>query len=322
MFDGLESSHVIYVLVFGCGLFTIEAIRLLFFSEKSYRESVNHRLRMMREESDREAILLQLRRERGLDGSGGFILPITALNRLIVQSGVRLGLGRIAAMAAMLAVATAATTYGFLGIPAAAGAAGLVAGFGLPLFALSFLRSRRHRKFGEQFPEAIDVIVRSLKAGHPVPVAVGMVAREMPDPIGSEFGMVADEITYGADLESAMRSLHFRVGQADLHLFVTAVAIQTTTGGNLREILQNLATVIRDRIKMRRKVKSVSAEGRSAAMILSALPLIFFALIQFTAPHFYGNIWNTATVQYGLSGAAGWMLVGILIMYKMTQFRI
>ena len=98
--------------------------------------------------------------------------------------------------------------------------------------AAAFMRKRRQKTFGAQFPDALDIIVRSLRAGHPVPVAIAMVAREMPDPIGTEFGIVADEITYGADLETAMRNLYFRVGQDDLPLFVTAVAIQSSTGGN------------------------------------------------------------------------------------------
>ncbi len=108
----------------------------------------------------------------------------------------------------------------------------------LPYLVLRFLRGRRQKAFGAQFPDALDMIVRSLRAGHPVPIAITMVAREMPDPIGSEFGIVADEITYGADLETALRNLYFRVGQDDLPLFVTAVAIQGSTGGNLGEILR------------------------------------------------------------------------------------
>ena len=125
----------------------------------------------------------------------------------------------------------------------------------MPLLALHVLRGRRQKKFGAQFPDAIDIIVRSLRAGHPVPIAITMVAREMADPIGTEFGIVVDEITYGADLETAMRNLYFRVGQDDLPLFVTAVAIQGSTGGNLGEILENLSAVIRERFKMRRKIR-------------------------------------------------------------------
>ena len=124
----------------------------------------------------------------------------------------------------------------------------LIALFGgilLPYLVLRFLRTRRQKAFGAQFPDALDMIVRSLRAGHPTPIALTMVAREMRDPIGSEFGIVVDEITYGADLETALRNLYFRVGQDDLPLFVTAVAIQGSTGGNLGEILENLSGVIR-----------------------------------------------------------------------------
>jgi tight adherence protein B len=144
----------------------------------------------------------------------------------------------------------------------------------------------------------------------------------MPDPVGSEFGMVSDEITYGADLETAMRNLYFRIGQDDLPLFVTAVAIQGSTGGNLGEILQNLAGVIRLRFKMRRKVRALAAEGRASAMILSALPVGLFIVIQFSSPDFYASVWNEDITKIALAVAGGWMLIGNFIMFRMVNFRI
>ena len=164
--------------------------------------------------------------------------------------------------------------------------------------------------------------MRSLRAGHPVPIAITMVGREMPDPIGSEFGMVSDEITYGADLETAMRNLYSRIGSDDLPLFVTAVAIQGSTGGNLGEILENLSGVIRQRFKMRRKIRALAAEGRASAMILSALPIGMFVVIQFMVPDFYGSVWHEHLTKVLLGGAVGWMLVGNLIMFKMVNFKI
>jgi tight adherence protein B len=161
-----------------------------------------------------------------------------------------------------------------------------------------------------------------LRAGHPVPVAIGMVGREMPDPIGSEFGMVTDEVTYGADLETAMRSLFYRVGSDDLPLFVTAVAIQGTTGGNLGEILQNLSRVIRERFKMRRKIKSLASEGRASALILSSLPFGMFGIIFFLVPDFYGAVWDEPMTKIGLALAGCWMGVGNFIMYRMVNFKI
>ena len=119
----------------------------------------------------------------------------------------------------------------------------------------------------------------------------------MPDPIGSEFGIVSDEMTYGSDLETAMRNLYFRVGTDDLPLFVTAVAIQRSTGGNLGEILENLSSVIRQRFKMRRKIRALAAEGRASALILSSLPIGMFAVIQFLVPSFYASVWDRRSDQ-------------------------
>ena len=134
----------------------------------------------------------------------------------------------------------------------------------LPYLVLRFLRGRRQGRFAAQFPDALDMIVRSLRAGHPVPIAINMVSREMTDPIGTEFGIVSDEITYGADLETAMRNLYARLGSDDLPLFVTAVGIQGSTGGNLGEILENLSGVIRQRFKMRRKIRALASEARAS----------------------------------------------------------
>src|SRR5690606_28003604 len=164
--------------------------------------------------------------------------------------------------------------------------------------ALRFMRSRRHKLFGIQLPEALELITRSLKAGHPVPVAISMVAREMPDSIGTEFGLVADEVTYGSDLVSALHSMYGRVGHEDLPLFVTAVSIQSTSGGNLREILDGLSTVIRERGKLKRKVRSISTEGRISAYILTAVPALLGAGIMMLMPSFYGDVMDETLTWY------------------------
>jgi tight adherence protein B len=155
-----------------------------------------------------------------------------------------------------------------------------------------------------------------------VPIAISMVAREMKDPIGSEFGIVADEITYGSDLESGLRNLYFRIGQDDLPLFVTAVAIQGSTGGNLGEILENLSAVIRQRFKMRRKIRALAAEGRASAIILSSLPVAMFLIIQIVAPDFYASVWHEDLTKKTLLAAGCWMGLGNFIMYRMVNFRI
>lgn len=318
----LDQSHLFLLLAAASVVLFVEAAYLLFFSKASYRSRVNHRMRLMKDEPNRENVLVQLRKERGLTSAGLYSMPILALNKLILQSGVTVALWKIAAVAAVAAVAVSAGLMAVRGDAMEALIAFPVALFALPLLTLQMLRKRRQGRFGEQFPDAIDIIVRSLRAGHPVPVAVTMVAREMVDPIGTEFGIVADEVTYGSDLEGAMRNLLFRVGQEDLPLFVTAVAIQGSTGGNLSEILQNLSAVIRLRFKMRRKIKALAAEGKFSALFLSGLPIIIFFLLRMVAPEFYDSVWKFDMTKIGLGLAGAWMLMGNFAMYKLVNFRI
>lgn len=322
MFFDLDPLYLFYALAALAAVLVAEALYLLFHNAASYRTRVNRRLEIAQKESDREKVLVQLRRERGLSADGGYLLPMAWLNRLIIQSGITLSAARLVPI--LLGVAVAA----FCGISFVRGdiiealGGALAVTLMFPLVALLVLRKRRTRKFAEQFPEAIDVIVRSLRAGHPVPIAIGMVARELADPVGSEFGLVADEITYGSDLETAMRNMLYRVGQEDLPLFVTSVAIQATTGGNLSQILDNLSKVIRERFKMRRKIKGLSAEGRVGAWILNLTPFALFTVVNVISPDFYGSIWDHPATKITLGGALAWMFVGNLIMRRMINFKI
>jgi tight adherence protein B len=318
----VDTVYVFYFFAATSAVLFAEGAFLLFFSGASYRRSINHRLDLLKDEPNRQNVLLKLRRQRGLTVSGDYRLPLVALNQLVLQSGLTVGVTRLVVIVGVLAVVAFAAVFIVYGNLLYAAGAALFGGLILPFLALRILRARRHKNFGAQFPDALDIIVRSLRAGHPVPVAVSMVARELPDPVGSEFGIAADEITYGADLETAMRNLYFRVGQEDLPLFVTAVAIQAATGGNLSEILQNLSEVIRQRFKMRRKVRALAAEGRASALILSSLPIAIFAMIQIVAPDFYRSVWHQDITKIALACAGGWMAVGNFIMYRMVNFRI
>jgi tight adherence protein B len=321
LFD-FNPVYLVYLLAAASAIFLFEAVYFLCFSGTSYRNNVNRRLRLMHDKVDRETILIQLRRERGLTSGGDYRISLEWLNRLVLQSGLTLGIGKLALFAGIGSLVVFAVTYVVRDDLMQAAMAGLFSATALPYMVLRFLRGRRQKKFGGQFPDAIDIIVRSLRAGHPVPIAITMVAREMADPIGSEFGIIADEITYGADLETAMRNLYYRIGQDDLPLFVTAVAIQSSTGGNLGEILENLSAVIRERFKMRRKIRALASEGRASAMILSSLPFFMFLAVNVVAPNFYGSVWNEDLTRIILTIAGVWMGIGNLIMYRMVNFRI
>lgn len=319
----IDPIYLVYLLVaVSAGLF-IEGIYLLFSSGSgSYRNNVNRRLKLLKSQPDRENILVQLRRERGLSSAGGYGMWSQSLNRLVTQSGLTIGIKKLLLLVAVIAVSGFVFGMVYRRSVIDAVAIALLAGVVVPYFGLRFMRGRRQKAFGSRFPDALDMIVRSLRAGHPTPVALSMVARELPDPIGSEFGIVVDEITYGADLETALRNLYVRVGQDDLPLFVTAVAIQGATGGNLGEILNNLSVVIRDRFKMRRKIRALASEGRASAIILSALPILMFLIVQIVTPNFYASVWDIPLTKQALAGAGVWMAIGNLIMYRLVNFRI
>jgi tight adherence protein B len=319
----IDPTYLFYVVITLAVIFAVEAFYLFASYRLSYKRQTNARLAAMAGAKDREQVLVELRRQRGLSSEGRYLLPLLWFNKLLLQSGAKLGVVRLFLICFLLSLGGfAISVFGLKNDPLISGIASAAAGCGLPLLFLMFKRRRRQKKFAEQLPDSIDIIVRSLRAGHPVPVALGMVGREMADPIGSEFGMALDELTYGLELERALVNMTHRVGQEDLSLVVTAVSLQSSTGGNLSEVLTNLSYIIRERFKLRRKVRSLSAEGRISAYGLSALPVIMFLILSVIAPKYYGDIWNEPITQPALLATACWAMFGMGIMYKMVNFKV
>jgi tight adherence protein B len=302
------------------GVMIAEAAYLLLAGRSDRRAAINRRMKLQEKKISQEQVLIQLRKERGIEG-GAPLFSFERFRSLRTQSGLVMPLPRF--LMTTTGIGTAALLVAcWYGLPVLYAFAALpVLAAMLPLIALRFLRGRRHKLFGIQLPEALELITRSLKAGHPVPVAISMVAREMADPIGTEFGVVADEVTYGSDLVSALHSMYTRVGHEDLPLFVTAVSIQNTSGGNLREILDGLASVIRERGKLRRKVRAISTEGRMSAYILTAVPALLMVGIMVLMPQFYSSVWGEPLTWYLLGASVTWLMIGNAMMFKMSNFR-
>ncbi len=318
----MRPDQLVPVLIFVSVLLAVNAVYLILSSHRSLRQQVDRRLGNAEPETPGQSELTRIRRDRSLSAEGHYTLPFIPLNRLILQSGVTIGVHGVLFSMALLGTGTffVALLVGTGRLLAVALAC--LVGFGIPLLVLKSLRDSRQRKFETQLPDALDVFVRGLKAGHAVPVAISTVAKQMPDPVGGEFGLTAAELTYGLDLETAMVNLRSRVGQADLSLIVLAVAIQAKMGGNLAEILANLGRVIRDRFKLRRKAKALSAEGRYSAIFLSIMPVMLFGILWVIAPTYYGLVWNEPYVKPALGLALFWMLVGDVIMYRMVKFSV
>jgi len=318
--EGFSPVYVVYAAAALTGIMIAEGCYLLYAGRSDKRTAINRRMKLAENKISQEQVLIQLRKERGIDG-GGSIFSLDRFRALRTQSGMTTPLPKFLMITSGIALALALVTI-WKGLPLLFGLILLLVLLPvLPVMAMRSMRKRRHKRFGMQLPEALELITRGLKAGHPVPVAIAMVSREMGDPIGTEFGVVADEVTYGSDLVSALNNLFDRVGHEDLPLFVTAVSIQSSSGGNLREILDGLSMTIRDRGKLRRKVRAISTEGRMSAYILTAVPVLLFTAIMALMPQFYQDVWDVPKTWYMLSGSVIWLLLGNAIMFKMSNFR-
>ncbi|RWL84231.1 MAG: type II secretion system F family protein [Mesorhizobium sp.] len=321
MLTGQTLLYFIYVVAAASVILAGEAIYLSLTRRRSQRAAVNHRLRRLAEEAPAEQTLQGLLRERGLTGSGDFASSFIWLNRLYTQSGIT-GNPMTFAMSFILAGLGLALLLWFL-IGVSAPAAFLVflgVSFALPLLVLRRACRKRISRFAKQLPDALDMIVRSLRAGHPASVAISLVAREMPDPLGTEFGIVADEITFGLSMEQAVRKLSERVGFEGLHLLSVSLSIQAKTGGNLTEILANLSSVLRERQKLKLKIRALSAEGRVSAWIISLFPLVMFLILMIVAPSYYGKVWHSPLIKPVFLSFGIWALLGDYIMYRMVTF--
>ncbi|RWX59511.1 type II secretion system protein F, partial [Mesorhizobium sp. M4B.F.Ca.ET.089.01.1.1] len=236
MFEGFSAIYVVYAAAALTGIMIAEACYLLYAGRSDKRTAINRRMKLQENKISQEQVLIQLRKERGLE-AGASAFSLDRFRALRTQSGMTMPLSKFLTITSGVALVLGCVAVWY-GLPLLMGLLLFVVLLPvLPVMAMRFQRGRRLKRFGMQLPEALELITRGLKAGHPVPVAIAMVAREMPDPIGTEFGVIADEVTYGSDLVSALNSLFDRVGHEDLPLFVTAVSIQTSSGGNLREIL-------------------------------------------------------------------------------------
>ena len=174
----------------------------------------------------------------------------------------------------------------------------------------------------KQFPVALDIFVRSLRSGHPVPSAIDLLTREMEDPIGSEFGLVSDEVAYGSDLVEALHSMADRWDLDDMRMFVVSLSLQNQTGGNLAEILENISGVIRDRAQMFMKVRALSSEGRMTGWMLTVLPVGAFLMIFLGSPEFYLNVADDPMFIISSIVLVVMYVIGVITIRKMVDLKV
>ncbi|TDX29302.1 type II secretion system F family protein [Rhodovulum visakhapatnamense] len=320
----IGAEPLIYGLIFLSVLALVEGLYLTVFGKSiSLNARVNRRLEMLEKGVDREKVLEQLRKEmtqhmraRGIplysilaeraQKANIAFTPVQLIGIMVVLSGVAF-LGLTLGTGAVLPVRVLAS----IGI----GVGGVY----------TWVNGKAKKRLGlieEQLPDAVELMVRSLRVGHPFISAINIVAKEVPDPLGSEFGVIADEAAYGRDVSEALKDLAERVDMQDLRFLAVAVTIQQQSGCNLAEVLAGLAAVIRSRFKLFRRVKAITAEAKWSGMFLSGFPIAAILMISVLKPDYYDDVKETAAFIPAAIAVAVFLVVNVIFMRIMVNIKV
>lgn len=328
------ARFLILLAVFAAMFLLTQVVLRLTVENRAHQWAVNRRLRLIAKGVEREEIVSFLKKNDPTAGplaTGWSAGLVNGFRRNLMMAGIPFSFNQVA-----LAMGLLFTGFFLLvtllawsaNYPLTAGVIQLVfalsaaAAIGLPVFAVSFLAQRRRKRMQEQFPVALDIFVRALRSGHPVASAIELLTEEMEDPIGSEFGLLADEVAYGADLTTALDAMAERWDLDDIRMFVVSISVQSETGGNLAEILDNLSKVIRERASLYLKVRALSSEGRMTGWLLTALPVIAFVMLFLINPPFYLDVARDPIFYIGFPALLGWYFVGLISIRKMVNLKV
>lgn len=318
--------------IFACAFLLVQQISQIALNQRLQRKQVNRRLELLGAGHTREHVVELIRQKAQMvSGTGPISRMLARFYRKHALAAVRMSAGQMLAFAAatiailvvlllLLAISmgsqiTAGTLMLVLSFAAALGA-------GLPYLYVTRRAQKRTRLMEEQFPVALDIFTRALRAGHPVAAAIELLTKEMPDPIGSEFGLVFDEVSYGSDLNTALHNLGERWDLPDLKMFAVSLSVQGETGGNLAEILTNISQVIRDRASMYMKIRALSAEGRMTAWMLSVMPVLTFVLLFIVNPRFFLDVAQDPIFKYGFSSLLVLYAIGVVWLRKLVEMKV
>jgi tight adherence protein B len=302
----------------------VEAIYLMVFGRSIQLGSrMNRRLEFLEKSASRTEALERLRKEIS-QHSGGMSIPFYALlaekaaRARIAFSPIAL-VGLMGLVAAFVWIALSMATEA---APALKGGLSSAMGIGGVWFWVSKKAKKRMDMIEEQLPDAIDLIVRGLRVGHPFIHALSAAAREIPDPLGSELGLIADEASYGRDMGEALLAFAERMDIQDLRFLAVAVSIQQTSGGNLAEILDGLGKVVRARFRLFRRVRAITAEAKWSGMFLSAFPIIAMITISVIKPDYYDEVKETALFVPVALVVFAFLGVNVIYMRKMVNIKV
>lgn len=322
------------VCIFGAVLLAVDALIRWYATSRAEGRAINLRLKLIGQgRTHGEALSILRRAESALPaGLPPFLEKLgQKFERMLVAAQVTMPTGRLMILILLAPVVIfliLLLVMFALGSPVGAGRLLMLATFAallgavLPLMVLNFRANRTRKKMQDQFPVALDVFVRGLRAGHPIAAALDLLTVEMPDPIGSQFGIVVDEVTYGAELRDALQGMAERWDLDDMRMFVVSLSVQSETGGNLAEILENLSKVIRERQSMMLKVRALSSEGRMTAIMLTALPVLTFTVLFMGNPAFYLDVADDPWFVPGFTMLISLYLIGYISIKRMVNLKV
>jgi tight adherence protein B len=322
------------VCLFGAVVLAVEVLVRMFATSRSEGKAINLRLSMIgRGHSSTETLSLLRRSDTVL--SDGLPPMLQAMGgrfeRMLVQAQVTIPTGRLMLMIMVAPIGVLFVTLLLMSLSGIGLSIGrllicttfsIIVGAAIPTMFLNYKATRMRRKMQEQFPVSLDVFVRGLRAGHPIAAALDLLTAEMADPIGTQFGLVVDEVTYGAELRDALQNMAERWDLDDMRMFVVSLSVQSETGGNLAEILENLSRVIRERQSMMLKVRALSSEGRMTAIMLTALPILAFVSLFLMNPSFFLDVANDPAFVPGFGFLIVLYLTGFFTIRRMVDLKV
>ncbi|MEM0948627.1 MAG: type II secretion system F family protein [Pseudomonadota bacterium] len=320
----ISAEPLIYGLIFIGVLVLVEGIYLTVFGKSiSLNSRVNRRLEMLEKGAGREQVLEQLRKEMSQHMRTRSIPLYSILADKAQKANIAFTPKQLILLMILLGmVAFAGLTFGTAAALPIRVIVSVVMGVGGIFVWVNNKAKKRIGMIEEQLPDAVELMVRSLRVGHPFSSALQIVAKEVPDPLGSEMGVISDEAAYGRDVSEALKNMAERIDMQDLRFLAVAVTIQQQSGGNLAEILAGLAKVIRARFKLFRRVKAITAEAKWSGMFLSGFPIVALIMINVIEPNYYDEVRETAYFIPACFVVAGFLIANIFVMRALVNIKV
>jgi tight adherence protein B len=320
----ISAAPIIYIIIFVAVIVLVEGLYLTVFGKSiSLNNRVSRRLQLLEKNGNREQVLEQLRKEMSQHLNSRGIPLYSILADKAQKANIAF------TPKALIGIMGLVTVFAFLALTALTAAepivrilVAVVMGVGGVYFWVARRAKKRLMLIDEQLPDAVELMVRSLRVGHPFSTAVQIVSKEVPDPLGTEFGIIADEAAYGREISESLKSFAERMDSQDLRFLAVAVNIQQTSGGNLAEILEGLSKVIRARFRLFRRVAAITAEAKWSGMFLSGFPIGALVMIIMIKPDYYDEVRETSSFIPAALIVCALLVINIIYMKIMTNIKV